>query len=189
MLYDAGTSLGELQRTKIAVPVLVNRVNAARRGNASDFALTTLHVYSIIWNGQISSEVNALLPKSPIFRVSTGRCFAFSPTWNWPSWQRSFFSLTSCSHLPAYEPALSKESIESKHVNTPSKSSLCSHSCTYFLELFLQKNGYKFTRNRSKRTTDQHFIRIFGRSSDWTSGDRRNETIYWFYTPFTPMMV
>ena len=41
-----------------------------------------------------------------------------------------FFLYLLCTYLPAYEPALSKESIESKKVNTPSKSSRRSHSCT-----------------------------------------------------------
>ena len=52
----------------------------SHRGNASDFALTTLHVYSMIWSEQIGGEVDALLPKSPIFRVPTGRRFGFSRT-------------------------------------------------------------------------------------------------------------
>ena len=89
-----------------------------------------------------------------------------------------FFLLTSCSHLPAYEPALSKESIESNHVNTPLKSSLRSHSCTYFLGLYLQKTRYKFSQNRPKTAMDQHFNPVFGRlsrrveSSEWIMSDQ-----------------
>ena len=77
-----------------------------------------------------------------------------------------FFLLTSCSHLLAHEPALSKESIESNHVNIPLKLSLRSHFYTYFLRLFLQKNRYKFSRKRPKRAVDQHFFPIFVLSSD-----------------------
>ena len=88
-----------------------------------------------------------------------------------------FFLLTSCSHLPAYEPALSKESIESNHVNTPSKSGLRSHFCTYFLGLILQKNRYKFSRIRPKRAADQHFIHIFGQSTEIKQPIRINRLI------------
>ena len=50
------------------------------RGNASDFALTTSHAYSMIWNEQISGGVDVLLPYSPILRVPTGERFGFSST-------------------------------------------------------------------------------------------------------------
>ena len=52
-----------------------------------------------------------------------------------------FCLLTFCSHLLAYEPVLSKESIESNHVNTLLKSSFCSHFCSYFLGHFCKKIG------------------------------------------------
>ena len=110
------------------------------RGNASDFALTTLRVYSMIGNGQKRGGVDALLRKSPISAFHQGRALAHHIPKIVLRDDKLFFLLTSCSHLPAYEPALSKESIEPNHVNAPSKSSLRSHSCTYFLEPFLQKN-------------------------------------------------
>ncbi len=77
-----------------------------------------------------------------------------------------FFLLTSCSHLPEDKPALSKESIESNHVNTLLKSSLRSHFCTYYLGLFLQNNTYKFSRTDSKKGMDQHRVHIFGQSTE-----------------------
>ena len=77
-----------------------------------------------------------------------------------------FFLLTSCSHLPAYEPALSKESIESNHVNTPSKSSLCSHFCTYFWGYFYKKIGTSSAETAQKGGRINIFIHIFGLSSD-----------------------
>ena len=123
----------------------------APRENTSDFELTTLHVYSIIGKQTDKRRSGCATLQIVDFPCSNDNLF---------------FLLTSCSHLPAYEPALSKESIESNHVNTPSKSSLRSHFCTYFLELFLQKNRYKFSQNCSKRVTDQHFIHTFGLSSD-----------------------
>ena len=40
------------------------------------------------------------------------------------------------------------------------------------------KNRCKFSRNRSKRITDQHIVHIIGLSSEWTRGDQRNGSIY-----------
>ena len=57
------------------------------------------------------------------------------------SYDKLFFLLTFCSHLSACKPALSKESIESNHVNTLSKSSLCSHFCSYFRGYFYKQIG------------------------------------------------
>lgn len=42
------------------------------RGNASDFALTTIRVYSMIGNEQICGGVDAFFRKSPILRVPSG---------------------------------------------------------------------------------------------------------------------
>ena len=49
------------------------------RGKASDFALITLYVYSMIWNEKMSGGVIRYVP-SPIICVPTSRCFGFSRT-------------------------------------------------------------------------------------------------------------
>ena len=58
---------------------------------------------------------------SPIICVHRVGALASHVTESDVSDNKLFFLLTSCSHLTADEPALSKESIESNHVNTPSK--------------------------------------------------------------------
>ena len=67
-----------------------------------------------------------------------------------------FFLLTSCSHPGAYKPALSKESALSEHVNTRSKSTGCSHVCSYFRAANLHKNVNKTSSTEWKTALDQH---------------------------------
>ena len=128
-----------------------------RRNQATAFALTTLHMYSIIWSELKSGEVNMLLCKSPSTLLSRVEFQYFHmPQINIRA-DELFFLLTSCSHLPIGEPAPSKESKKPNHVNTPLKSMLRSHSCTYFFGVFLQKNRDMCTQNRLERAMDQHF--------------------------------
>ncbi len=130
--------------------LLSTHFNRAFRGNASDFALTTLHVYSMIWNEKMSGGVMRYVP-SPIICVPTSRCFSFLlPKIDLRN-NNLFFLLTSCSHLTADEPALSKESIESNHVNTPTKSSPCSHFVPIFVVYFYINTRYKFSRFPPKK--------------------------------------
>ena len=68
----------------------------------------------------------------------------------------SFFLLTSCSHSGACEPALSKESALSENVNTRSKSTDCSHLCSYFRAPNLTKNVNKTSSTEWKTALDQH---------------------------------
>ena len=107
----------------------------------------------MIWNEQMSGGVMRYVP-TPIICVHRVGALASHVPKSDLSDDELFFLLTSCSHLTADEPALSKESIESNHVNTPTKSSLRSHFCTYFCRLFLHKYRYKFSRFLPKRVVD-----------------------------------
>ena len=76
-LDSSGFDSGKLYPICIRLPTQLTR---RLRGNASDFALTTLRVYSMIGYDQICGGVEALLRKSPILRVPSRRRIGSSHT-------------------------------------------------------------------------------------------------------------
>ena len=168
--------------------VMLNRIpwdSTLCKRNTSDFALTTLHVYSMIWNEQMSGGVVRCVPP-PIFCVPTSRCSGFPHN---PKCDLSgvdlFFLLTSCSHLTAHEPALSKESIESNHVNTPTKSA----SVHIFVPIFAVYFYINIGTSSADSSRKGWWINILFTFSNVQAANasQRNKGACWFYTPFAPM--
>ena len=146
-------------------------------------------MYSMMESGQISGGVDALPPNRRFSVFKRGSALIFHAHKFDLGDNDLFFLYLFCTYFPAHELALSKESIESNHVNTPSKSGLRSHSCTYFLGLFLQKIGTSSAETARKVQR----INISFTLSDSLANEQgvikgmRASTES--YTPFAPMML